>query len=709
MKVPINKRVFRDGISRTRRIRLILLAVLLLYYGIGWKDILMNSDLLLQLNLIVLIPVLLYEEHKLHGYHYSKRIADTMNPLPASEAERYWTYNAVLVMDAILYSAAVTLPHVILICRYRDSNMYVWFEIFDDVKGSLYYGSNLLGTLMLVTFGGSLLTVAVAALCREMSHSRILFTVWFVIVSGSLLLFLPLLQTYIKTKSNWVAAPDIDNTYLTFFGVFSWDEARIPLAALILLLLIIALFALGRFFNRRYRTEYLANERGNRRMYHLLLCVVDALALTVILAMTEGVWIHTFWSITCSILLLPLVHFLVTIIYREKKLLKTVRYFGISVLAAGVVFVMCRLAYREYMSIPDDEDIFFIACDVQSPLFNVYTVGEREWKEFFRNRIQDSVKGKKVEWTPFEMTYPQEHSCTIYTHTKSRSYNIKLSETEYMALADANTGYIICEEKPVLQSNYMTEEELEQFSEIMKKEPGRTYSCVKSGFWGGKVLIDDPIWLPDDDSETIHFIPEIWYQGTGISISYLSSKQPESLKYLYGISEKKCGKKVKETMTALSERNKPEWNLFVRIRNRQSDQSDEEITIFCSDDEEIVAHYQYQNWSNVELDKGGYLPKEKTERLIAALLQYCDGDGSIEDCDVISIQAFKEYIYEGTPLREFDKEYEKKYILYVTVPHGVLDEILEEIDTGSGDITEETENTPVTSLSENTEWGTEGL
>lgn len=703
MKVPINKRVFRDGISRTRRIRLILLAVLLLFYGIGWKDILMNPELLLLLNLIVLIPVLLYEEHKLHGYHYSKRIADTMNPLPASEAERYWTYNAVLVMDAILYSAAVTLPYVILICRYRDSNMYVWFDNFDDVKVPLYYGSNLLGTLMLVTFGGSLLTVAVAALCREMSHSRILFTVWFGIIAGSLVLFLPFLKTYIKIKSNFVAAPDIDNSYLTFFGMFStWDEARIPMATLILLLLIIALFALGRFFNRRYRTEYLANERGNRRMYHLLLCVVDALALTVILAMTEGVWIHTFWSITSSILLLPLVHFLVTFAYREKKLLKTVRYFGISVLAAGVVFVMCRLAYREYMSIPDDEDIFFIACDVRSPLFSVYTVDEREWKEFFRNRIQDSVKGKKVEGIPFEMTYPQEHSCTIYTHTKSRSYNITLSETEYMDLAAANTRYIICEEKPVLRSNYMTEEELEQFSEIMKKEPGRTYPCVKSGFWGGKVLIDDPIWLPDDDSETIHFIPEIWYQGTGISISYLSSKQPESLKYLYGISEKKCGKKVKETMTALSERNKPEWKLFVRIRNRQSDQSDEEITIFYSDDEEIVAHYQYQNWSNVELNKGGYLPKEKTERLIAALLQYCDGDGSIEDCDVISIRVWKNSIYESRDQVEFNKNNERDNCLYVTVPRGVIKKILEEEETGSGEAMRETEKIPGTRLSGNT-------
>lgn len=715
MKIPLSKRVFRDGMRRTRRLRWLYYALALIGCIIVWREnstslygyeegivyyesypILGVELLCSYIGLVFYVVMVLLEERKLHGYHYSRRIADTMNPLPATEAERYWTNSLVSIVNALIFGFCHIIP-VALGCVMANIAESRYSNVELDCSEYFYF--------FIIILMGGLLLVTLAGMCREMSHSRVLFTVWLIVSTGVLVILQPLIRMYVNLKSNWVADPGDSLNFLTKFSYLTCfatlDVDFLTICALILLM--IAFLAFGSFFNKRYSVDYLENEKDNHNMFRLLLIVLDAVAIAMVWVMVYIVQVESLWTVVCSIVFVPLIHWFLCLLYQERHILKTLKYFGVGFAFAVVFWGVCYVSYVEYMRVPKPEDTYYVEINwfdggmgdsfFFARLFGEgasrYTTGDAELKQMVYDRIQDSIKGRKVEWDIWEEYSPVEYIVTVYTHKKTRSYKVALKNSECMAILDDSVHYEYVtsgEGKKVFQSDVLSEEEIEQYHEILKEEKCDVYQYVTNGFLGGRVAAKGEyistgvsgLGFKGREKRVVE-IPKI---GSKMVLGYftdyyLSEEQSKTASYIYGLLETKYGQKVKEALRDFENRKYRDSSIYFYFADSSVNFETSSYEIGWYKGELILGTQIYDDETGRTI-RQKVLSEERTGELIQAFNQYCDGDGRIEGNYVVKLT-----LHIGLDMDEYwsyydEKTYQKECTLYMTIPCEVMESFLNE-------------------------------
>ena len=653
MKIPLSKRVFRDGMRRTRRLRLTWLAFILLIVIVSFISFIGENDGYRDFQEIICdflyrnwaiflgCVMILLGEGKLHGYHQSRRIADTIKTLPCTERERYWSYNLVLCVNALILTISYFVPAFIICTGKKNSGLFYRYEGVGVTTEFMVISYNGLVAMLL----GGLIFVAVVCLSRELSHSHGLYIVWLIIICGITILLPELIGKYVKLKSNWIAEPDGIAYFLNRFTLEPCILGSFPenvfCSSLGALFIVVLLLFVGRLFNRRYSADYLENEKENKRIFHILLIVVDACALVLAYIMVFVVDWRSFWTTTCSIVFVPMIHFLICLFYKEKKVFHTIRYFAIGTIVAVVFWGGCFLAYKDYMNVPQVEDISFVSVfggykyesflGYYGETDYIHTTSDIELVTMLRERILSSVAGEKVEWNNEDELAPQECQVTLYTKQSTRCYNIKLNLSEYEAVMNSSDKYFIGstdEMKP--SSVYLSDEEVEQFLNILREEPVVTIHVVENSFFGGRKVSEESIVIPMiNEEDTSYVIPSIDYSES-IYFGSISNSQPKAAAYIYSILETRYGWNVKTAIQGLLNRdsNADSIRLLTDVNHYG-------VNIGWNEGK-ITATYQINNLDRYVLENVE-MSEEKTAEMLAILLKYCDGDGSIEEAETIRI------------------------------------------------------------------------
>lgn len=665
MIVPFSKRAYREGMRQTRVIRLMwltMVAIPFLLYLVAFFDSLRpgyifsetlegDSSLLLFGTffmgglLLLIYPVSIFlSEWLTSSYHRNKRAAATMNALPVSLKERFFTSVCISgsnVLLITLYKFLLEQTYVVFACLYlknRGSNPFkLYGRQYTDTWGK-YLRSYVFFLLV------GLFLAAFLVMCRELSHSVVMFIFWSVVGVSLLLFTVPVFNIFLYNSSNliqinWVDYSGRDPFLSGVLELLVWTmEADAFHVGVILWLLVgtVLFLLVGWGVNRWYSVDYLENETANYRVAKLVYVVADLIAAALTLSFMSSAEEVPIISVICALAALPLVHFLIWNLLGRKRFLHTLRYAFIGLMAALILFVVAVLVRQEKLILPEKEDVVAISLQqgAAGSRISFYvspdrTTVNRDAISLVYDRIKETLKGNqngqktadripyygmlltKKGTTAYRFYLRVEDLSRILEYTKNETSNVYEEEIDY--------GYFY---------SGFTKEEERTFYEILSGEEHRKMNRIRLDRRHAVTGVD--VLLNGVGGSRIYPVPGL----SDNRFLRLSEKQPKSIAYLMSIAEERFGSKVKECLTLYLDGDKNAMTAQTRLTIICRGATSEGINLDCSIQKKDTALYVWMDEEGTDYP----VSEELTTAFFEMLFRNCDGKGTIEDSVMVYVK-----------------------------------------------------------------------
>lgn len=472
MKLPINKRVYRDALRRTRIIRIIslLVGIIMTVNAVdfpGGDAIVSTGIVMMATQATGMLAFLLLGEMIIHGYR-RKRKWDFFRTLPASKAEWYWTSLLAEMTNMVLYILVTEAAVVIASFRMERRSM----DNLMPGKLRFYPSEHIHRVILLFVIG--LVFLAVLSVIRELAHTPASYFVLLLGIVGGYWVILALVPGVVRSFSgNFVSV------YMSLFyrmrlfhrlmsteSVSSVTDVLVTaydtLAILVNLFLAVLLLLFGRRLSDRSRVEFIGAEYRNKPMFYVLTILLNLFPLLLItyIVVLGGEY-------KTNILLVPvliglIVYFLLRL-FREKLSKKFLCCVGLSVILAGIISAATLLYARFGRTLPAREEVIAMRCDYYFPGM----VSDKEIMDKLYSFLENEHDNPVTERDEY-------HEMKISLYTKSGCHQFYINRditeaTEFLPKRRIVPTGIFCSfgKKPKISSEFETYEEYEEFAALL--------------------------------------------------------------------------------------------------------------------------------------------------------------------------------------------------------------------------------------------------
>lgn len=507
MKKRFSKKVYVDVLRRTRAIRIlsVVLSILLCvcYYDSAHEDAenymeYINRVPFLFYASFVIWFILIVQDLCIHRFHRNRR-CELFYTLPVSKKQWFWSTALVSITNLGVLVILIQAAEEVLI-RFVYAHMQQ-HQMVNHISTPIF-------RQMFLLFAVGLVTYAVIALVREMTHGKAAF---FAVLIGSAASFWMgmFLYSFMKevyadgfgyNPNSWAYRICLFIRLLDSKDGSSCGEENLlicydTIALLLNIMLAVGILYLGSRIAERSRAEYVGAEYRNKKLFLVLVSLTNLVPMMfVVMANTVGDEKLETRITACLVLLVILTVILFCRLFREKSVKKIVYCLLFTVVLFGVILGLARVVTRIEARIPSRDKI--VAVSQSGYLFTDSEAIDKAYAEIQNRR--DAMKAG--DDTRGHIFY------TVYTGTGAREYCVS---GEGLLKYDPKTSgevpsypcsnvLLAYGKTPVLISEFSDVHDLEEFLKLLPEEYCDEHEVYYQNVLGGISKAKDPLYMGND-------------------------------------------------------------------------------------------------------------------------------------------------------------------------------------------------------------------
>ncbi len=651
MQKAISKRVFLDGLRRTRIVRLVTIPVAVLFGYIGMTENFINSAAIPQqtpmyMSAIGMLIMLLIGEMTMTGWRRRRRY-EFFQTIPASRKEWFWSVFLAETVNLFVYAFLAELSVMILFRKRMSLVLYVYeAQNSEGYSGGPFFADSLHRLALLMIIG--IVFVSVISVVRELTHSNLAFLMLLFGTAAGYWISFALVPSAIRSFSGNLVSPRRSlvfrlRIFYRLFGLLRPESLSVAydyVALLVNLLFAAGILYLGSRLSKKSAAEYIGAEYRNKRLFRILLVVLNLLPLLMVVYSYVIGGESSPNVILVPALLLLIIYFLCRL-FREKFAPKYLKYVLVAILLAAAIPGGSLLYAKAAMKLPERKDAILVYFGTG---YDCFLYSERTIDRIY-SVLDEDIKHPKTERFAGEET-----TVTIYTATGCREYYIDMKSLQ--GIWEDSVGVVFCDagRKTEFLTPFASSEEYEKFLSLIPEEDKKAIPVYYRNALGGITKSKEKVVIGAADREkacvTINVI-DAHGMTDQQALGHRISTGSEAMAYYY---EKLC-RPQKEQLAEFFGRDTRERAFFIRVIRL----TDEETAR-----EESPRTYYFNlrtrggeaaATTGIDSYTAGPLTKEQTDLLIGAIFQKGDRIDFQKEISNIRVeyseQTEEEMLWEG--------------------------------------------------------------